>query len=386
MAKKQLRKNLKRRTSKREKELRASLVLPLGLVIILFFAIIYLNQSGVVGSTVYVSEAATVGKINLMKEGSVTFTVLPATSKSVVITTGISAADDTPQVYSFILSNKESQLYGYELNLLVPEAVVPLGDKIKEEDIKKLPVKQKIAQDLLYAGSSQDISLIYLNLNDTVPDLKVFYAAGKITVQNLHTAATVCGNGLVEGSEKCDDGNILSGDGCSATCQLELKAVPPFCGDDIINQVAEQCDGQDLGGKLCDTQPGFVRGVLSCTADCKLDTAGCVPLTPPVTTSVVKGTKISLGAVAPANNTFSTVLTAAEDFTQTVFIYTVLYDADDKVLALESDEITGGMIKDQFYVVTATHEPSTEVKKKVVLVFDVEPNPIVYGKMEEAFS
>src|SRR6266568_4369054 len=30
-----------------------------------------------------------------------------------------------------------------------------------------------------------------------------------------------CGNGVVDGTEECDDGNTTSGDGCSATCQLE---------------------------------------------------------------------------------------------------------------------------------------------------------------------
>src|SRR5439155_24325452 len=30
-----------------------------------------------------------------------------------------------------------------------------------------------------------------------------------------------CGNGIVEGTEESDDGNTTSGDGCSATCQLE---------------------------------------------------------------------------------------------------------------------------------------------------------------------
>ncbi|KAL3133740.1 hypothetical protein ABBQ32_008228 [Trebouxia sp. C0010 RCD-2024] len=31
----------------------------------------------------------------------------------------------------------------------------------------------------------------------------------------------LCGNGLVEGLEHCDDGNTASGDGCSSTCQIE---------------------------------------------------------------------------------------------------------------------------------------------------------------------
>ena len=30
----------------------------------------------------------------------------------------------------------------------------------------------------------------------------------------------LCGNGLVEGLEQCDDGNTSPGDGCSSTCQV----------------------------------------------------------------------------------------------------------------------------------------------------------------------
>src|SRR2546423_15334985 len=32
---------------------------------------------------------------------------------------------------------------------------------------------------------------------------------------------STCGDGIVSGIEACDDGNAVSGDGCSATCQLE---------------------------------------------------------------------------------------------------------------------------------------------------------------------
>ncbi|MDD5074584.1 MAG: myxococcus cysteine-rich repeat containing protein, partial [Candidatus Peribacteraceae bacterium] len=32
----------------------------------------------------------------------------------------------------------------------------------------------------------------------------------------------VCGNGILETGEQCDDGNPLPGDGCSAACFVEL--------------------------------------------------------------------------------------------------------------------------------------------------------------------
>ena len=39
--------------------------------------------------------------------------------------------------------------------------------------------------------------------------------------------ASVCGNGAIEPLEQCDDGNAASGDGCSASCQLEPTEVEP---------------------------------------------------------------------------------------------------------------------------------------------------------------
>lgn len=46
--------------------------------------------------------------------------------------------------------------------------------------------------------------------------------------------AVVCGNGLIQGSEQCDDGNIAGGDGCSAICTIEILDSPPNAdaGDD----------------------------------------------------------------------------------------------------------------------------------------------------------
>jgi cysteine-rich repeat protein len=41
--------------------------------------------------------------------------------------------------------------------------------------------------------------------------------------------AESCGDGLVSGAEQCDDGNVVPGDGCSATCALEPLAGTDQC-------------------------------------------------------------------------------------------------------------------------------------------------------------
>ncbi len=37
---------------------------------------------------------------------------------------------------------------------------------------------------------------------------------------------TECGNGIVEGEEQCDDGNLAGGDGCSAVCKVDVPEPP----------------------------------------------------------------------------------------------------------------------------------------------------------------
>ncbi len=47
---------------------------------------------------------------------------------------------------------------------------------------------------------------------------------------------TQCGDGLIIGTEQCDDGNAVSGDGCSATCQEEagFTCSQPALGDTML--------------------------------------------------------------------------------------------------------------------------------------------------------
>jgi cysteine-rich repeat protein len=49
----------------------------------------------------------------------------------------------------------------------------------------------------------------------------VFALICSLVLVSSARAAPVCGNGLVETGEGCDDSNTASGDGCSATCTVE---------------------------------------------------------------------------------------------------------------------------------------------------------------------
>src|SRR5262249_1990275 len=53
-------------------------------------------------------------------------------------------------------------------------------------------------------------------------------AKNAVATASCGTGGPVCGNGIAEGTEECDDGGTSNGDGCSATCQLE-SVNPAFC-------------------------------------------------------------------------------------------------------------------------------------------------------------
>jgi cysteine-rich repeat protein len=80
---------------------------------------------------------------------------------------------------------------------------------------------------------------------------------------------SVCGNGQTESGESCDQGNVVSGDGCSGICTIEpgytCSGQPSICtsecGDGIIAG-SESCDqGNVVSGDgcsaACTVEPGF---------------------------------------------------------------------------------------------------------------------------------
>ncbi len=76
----------------------------------------------------------------------------------------------------------------------------------------------------------------------------------------------ICGDGLIVGSETCDDDGRIPGDGCSAACQIELgfscTGQPSVC-------TAGCGDGRILGSETCDDD-GRIDGD-GCSATCQTE-------------------------------------------------------------------------------------------------------------------
>lgn len=126
-----------------------------------------------------------------------------------------------------------------------------------------------------------------------------------------------CGNGRVELAEQCDDGNLITGDGCSALCANEVcgngitdvaageacdcgapgmlprpecdgrnnsdtdpsapcraNCTLRRCGDGIL-EAPELCEGGNVGALTC-ASFGYYGGTLGCTAFCSVDVTQCV--------------------------------------------------------------------------------------------------------------
>jgi hypothetical protein len=103
-------------------------------------------------------------------------------------------------------------------------------------------------------------------------------------IQLKSCCLTLCGNGVIDSlaakredcGEQCDNGVASNGIACVAGygasctyCSNECANVTvqgPSCGDGIVNGT-EQCDDADLNSQTCQTQ-GYQNGSLSCNADC----------------------------------------------------------------------------------------------------------------------
>lgn len=91
--------------------------------------------------------------------------------------------------------------------------------------------------------------------------------------------AQTCGNGTVEGFEQCDDGNNVSGDGCTTACYQECGGTTGIaceCGDGVTTRIFEKMGyvGHDGIDETCDNgadngNASVIRDGFSCSNACK---------------------------------------------------------------------------------------------------------------------
>jgi cysteine-rich repeat protein len=106
----------------------------------------------------------------------------------------------------------------------------------------------------ILAQSADD--LVGPPLEDT-PGRDDFFGHGRVNMNQalaLVTPMVVCGNGVLDPGEECDDGNVEAGDGCSPICQLEGEdsdgdGVPDAedaCPDSMLDPtvVIDGCDSE----------------------------------------------------------------------------------------------------------------------------------------------
>ena len=117
----------------------------------------------------------------------------------------------------------------------------------------------------------------------------VMLATMCVLLVGASTADSVCGDGIQQGPEQCDDGNQYSSDGCSVDCLLENKAEwlcntidshKTVCCPLLVNPVSGEpvCDCAEV--KQPNPRDGFTitRACLERDIDeCNADNGDCHP-------------------------------------------------------------------------------------------------------------
>lgn len=114
-------------------------------------------------------------------------------------------------------------------------------------------------------------NIVGFQKSDALRKLLFHKNSSQKALKNLNTAS-ICGDGVVEFPESCDDGNMVNGDGCSNMCTVESGW---SCSGttSICSPIAVCGNGVVESGETCDDS-NTVNGD-GCSNTCKLETAVC---------------------------------------------------------------------------------------------------------------
>jgi fibro-slime domain-containing protein len=131
------------------------------------------------------------------------------------------------------------------------------------------PSGPEVKNDVNRDTTSVVVKLDVPSAADTTPPSCVSIDGG------LYCVSAACGDGILEVTEQCDDGNTTPGDGCTAECKLESDWVCPTPGAPCVSTVV--CgDGIMSGTEVCDDHNTLDGD--GCAADCKTIEPGWVCL------------------------------------------------------------------------------------------------------------
>ncbi|MBN2087420.1 fibronectin type III domain-containing protein [Candidatus Peregrinibacteria bacterium] len=135
-----------------------------------------------------------------------------------------SAMVDPANPMSVILETEE-QTYGVNY-------IVTVGVSVKGENNN--PIISGSTDSGLFVGS------------DVVADSEVTPVVEETTPVEPEETVTVeesiCGNGILENEEECDDGNLINNDGCAETCVIDEDTTPPEDITSLLLSFKEQVE------------------------------------------------------------------------------------------------------------------------------------------------
>jgi cysteine-rich repeat protein len=147
-----------------------------------------------------------------------------------------------------------------------------------------------VAQPDLGPDTHRDVGVVVITLPDG-PAASETGGTSCVTIDgSVYCVTTNCGNGILEGTEECDDGNNTPGDGCANDCKIESgwsclapgARCQPKCGD-----------GLQIGEEVCDD--GNTHSGDGCSSDCSQVEPGWSCLTPGVSCQPNCGDSLQTG-------------------------------------------------------------------------------------------
>lgn len=113
---------------------------------------------------------------------------------------------------------------------------------------------------LNFTGLIDEVSLFNRNLS--AAEVAQLYNADQFG-QCVATVG-ICGNGTVEGTEQCDDGNTANGDGCDSTCHISIQVCDANMSNEVLDLNAAKQTAEDVSGTGND---GTFNGSMTTVSD-----------------------------------------------------------------------------------------------------------------------